>query len=151
MCTSFISCCSLFLYGLLMQEGFRYHSTLLDYWSFHSLYSGLNNCFQERHPKQTEFSEKETKLTFIPLQKAFLGAPVRGTSHDVHYQENHPNVKTSLHRVLSNLSNKLQFLAHETGGMGEWWGRKQRQNNYILLHDLEIEHVLKKNKIKSVN
>lgn len=145
MCTSITSCCSLFSYGLLIQEDFRYHSILLDYYSFYSLYSGLNKCFQGRHPKQTEFSEKETKLTFIPLQKAFLGAPVRGTSHDVHYQESHPNVKTSLHRVLSNLSNKLQFLAHETGEMGEWWGdKKQSQNNYILLHDLEIEHVFVK-------
>lgn len=135
-----------------MQKGFRYHSTLLDYCSFHSLYSGLNNCFQGRHLKQTEFSEKETKLTFIPLQKAFLGAPARGTSHDVYYQENHPNVKTSLHRVLSNLSNKLQFLAHETGGMSEWWGRKQRQNSYILLHALQMAHAfVKKKKKKSVN
>lgn len=117
MCTSTLSCFSLFLYRLLMQEGFRYHSALPDYCSFHSLYSGLNNCFKGRHPKETEFSEKETKLTFIPLQKAFPGAPARGTSRDVHCQENHPNVKTSLHRVLSNLSNKLQFLAHETGGM----------------------------------
>lgn len=125
MCTSIISCCSLFLYAILMQKDFRCHSTLLDYCSFHSLCPGLNNCFQGRHPKQTEFSEKETKLTFIPLQKAFLGVRVRGTSRDVRYQGNRPNVKTSLHIVLSSLSNKLQFLAHETGGMHEWWGRKK--------------------------
>lgn len=120
--TSIISCCSLLLYVILMQKDFRCHSTLLDYCSFHSLYPGLNNCFQGRHPKHTEFSEKETKVTFIPLQKAFLGVQARGTSHDVHYQGNHPSVKTSLHIVLSSLSNKLQFLAHETGGTGEWWG-----------------------------
>ena len=103
-----------------MQKDFRCHSTLLNYCSFHSLYPGLNNCVQGRHPKQRQFSEKETKLTFIPLQKAFLVVRARGTSHDVHYQGNHPNVKTSLHIVLSSLSNKLQFLAHETSEMGEW-------------------------------
>lgn len=100
-------------------KSFKCHSTLLDYCSFHSLYPGCDSCFQGRHPKQREFSEKEAKLTRVPLQKAVLGAQGRGTSRDVRYQGNHPNVKTSLHTVLSSPSNKLQFPARETGGIGE--------------------------------
>lgn len=87
-----------------------------------------------------EFSGKEAKLTFIPLQKAFLGARVRGTCRDVRYRGSHPNVKTSLHIVLSSLSNKLQFLAHETGGMGEWWGRKEKSRRVTYCPVLRKRH-----------
>lgn len=111
---------------------FRCHSTLLDYCSFCSLYTGLNNCCQGRHPERTDFSKKETKLTFLPLQKAFPGAQARGTSHGVRYQGNHPNVKTSLHTVLSSLSNKLKFRVHETRGNG-WRRQKSRRVTYCAM------------------
>lgn len=123
-----------------MRKGFRCHSALLDYCSFHSLYPALDNCFQGRHPEQTESSGKETKLTFIPLQKAFPGVRVRGTSRDVRYQGSHPNVKTSLHIVLSSLSSKPQFLAHETGGMGERWGRKEKSRRVTHCPVLRKQH-----------